>query len=107
MHQYLQDARWVSYAYAVGTSEDGDSAPSPWTDWIELKTDADGKTLLPVLALRDSNQVVETRRTIWHRKETQEKPAAAAPEPTAAGQMSDEWKSEVIVEKGAVRWVEP
>ncbi|KAF2116286.1 hypothetical protein BDV96DRAFT_47575 [Lophiotrema nucula] len=44
VNQYLKDARWVAYAYTVGTLEDGDSAPSPWTDWLELKPMRKGRS---------------------------------------------------------------
>ncbi|KAE9391805.1 hypothetical protein BT96DRAFT_1059512 [Gymnopus androsaceus JB14] len=107
VHKYLENARWVAYAYSVGTAEDGDSPPSPWTDWLELKTDEHEQIQLPVLILRDSNQVVETRRTVYHCKCMDVKPASTRPEATAPEKMLDEWKSEIITAKGAVLWTEP
>ncbi|RSL91186.1 hypothetical protein CEP51_000349 [Fusarium floridanum] len=107
VHKYIEDAHWVSYAYSVGTELDGNSAPSPWTDWIELKVDKQGKVQLPVLTLQDSEQVDETRRVVYHRKSTDAAPAPARLEQTAQGQMLEEWKAEEITAKGAVLWVEP
>lgn len=107
MHKYLENAHWVSYAYSVGTEEDGSSRPSPWTDWIELKEDGHGHIQLPALVLHDSNQVVKTTRTVYHRKSMDVKPAAARPELTGPEAMLEEWKSEVVSEKGTIVWVEP
>ncbi|KAJ4319070.1 hypothetical protein N0V84_006523 [Fusarium piperis] len=107
VHKYLEDARWVSYAYSVGTKLDGDSAPSPWTDWIELKMDEQGKVQLPVLTLQDSEQVDETRRVVYHRKSTDAAPVPPRLEQTSQGQMLEEWKTEEMTAKGAVLWVEP
>ncbi|KAH7146527.1 hypothetical protein EDB81DRAFT_883933 [Dactylonectria macrodidyma] len=90
VNKYLEDARWVAYAYAVGTEADEDSPPSPWTAWLELKTNENGQTLLPVLTLLDSNQVVETRRTIHRRKCIDVTPTSERPEETAPGQYLEE-----------------
>lgn len=97
----------MSYAYSVGTKLDGDSAPSPWTEWIELKVDTQGKVQLPVLTLQDSEQVDETRRVVYHRKSTDAGPAPPRLEQTGQSQILEEWKAEEITVKGIVLWVEP
>ncbi|KAH8126918.1 hypothetical protein ACSS6W_006084 [Trichoderma asperelloides] len=107
VHKYLENARWVAYAYSVGTAQDGDSAQSPWTDWLKIEIDEKGQVLLPVLTLHDSGQVVETRRTVYHCKCMEEKPALPRPEPTAPEKFLDEWKSEILFAKGSIFWVEP
>ncbi|KAF2003197.1 hypothetical protein P154DRAFT_99480 [Amniculicola lignicola CBS 123094] len=105
VHAYLQNAHWVSYAYSVGTLQDGDSAISPWTDWLELKTDDKGQALLPVLIIRDSDQRVETQRTVYHQRNM----GASQPAGKLAqsDKILDEWKSEVFSVKGAQLWEEP
>ncbi|KAH7232395.1 uncharacterized protein BKA55DRAFT_544726 [Fusarium redolens] len=102
VHKYLEDAHWVSYAYSVGTKLDGDSALSPWTNWIELKVDEKGKVQLPVLTLQDSEQVDETRRVVNPRKSTDAAPAPPRPEQTAQCQILEEWKAQEITAKDAV-----
>jgi hypothetical protein len=102
VHKYLEDAHWVSYAYPVGTKLDGDSALSPWTNWMELKVDEKGKVQLPVLTLQDSEQVDETRRVVNPRKSTDAAPAPPRPEQTAQCQILEEWKAQEITAKDAV-----
>jgi hypothetical protein len=85
---------------------DGDSDISPWTDWIQLKTNDKEEVLLPILILRDSNQVVETTRKVYHRK-SYDKPASDRPDPMPAGPIPAELTAEIFSGKGALYWVEP
>jgi len=66
-HPVLKDSnvKYVAYAYSLGTTEDGFTQLSPWTEWIPVERN--GNVLqLPTIILKDGGYILETKRRIYH-----------------------------------------